>query len=186
MVFHEAIVKISARIGGAIRRDEQLCVMEERRVDGSKLNLHRPLVQARDGGVSRARAVAGLRRRAILPLDGAAARAGAAEVRRCLFRGGRLLLCLLCLDRGFVIGGGFALHKRDCARRAGGQTVAEPVAIIVADQLRFAVYHGDRPFVTGVCASAATVAEFLVDLNDLAYHVKVLSCPRNLVLRTSF
>ena len=84
-------------------------------------------------------------------------------------------LFLLVFHHGLlVIGRRFALHKGDRARGAGGQAVAQPVAIIIPHQLRLAVHHGDSALVAGFGACPAAVALFPVDLNDSTDHFDVL------------
>ena len=73
-------------------------------------------------------------------------------------------------NRFFIVGCGFPLFKRDSPRRAFGETVSHAVAVIVADELRFAVYHGDSSFVACGHAGAAAVAFFPIDMNDLPFH----------------
>ena len=73
-------------------------------------------------------------------------------------------------DRFFIVGCSFSFFKSDSSRRAFGKTVSHAVAVIVADEFRFAVYHGDSAFVTGGRAGAAAVAFFPIDMNDLPFH----------------
>ena len=70
----------------------------------------------------------------------------------------------------FVVSGGFAFGERDCSRRAGGQAIAESVAIIVAKKFCFSVHHADRAFVASRSARSATVTFFFVDMNDFSFH----------------
>ena len=138
--------------GGAVGGDEQIRVREPRGVDGRELDLHRPLGKLA-GNVERAgRLRRGLKRR------GAGAGAG-------VRRGG-----LGGFDGGFVICRGLARLKGDRARGAGGQTVAQAVAVVLAHEARLAVHHGDGPLVAGAGAGAAAVALFFINANDLAKH----------------
>ena len=90
--------------------------------------------------------------------------AGAAGV------GGALLGGLGRQDGSLVIGGGFPLLKGDGVGMAGGQAVAQTVAVMLVHQLRLAVHQADGPLVAGVDAGPAAVALFLVDMDDLADH----------------
>lgn len=82
----------------------------------------------------------------------------------------RSTLGFVNFNRFFIVGCGFPLFKRDSPRRAFGKTVSHAVAVIVADELRFAVYHGDSAFVACGHAGTAAVAFFLIDMNDLPFH----------------
>ena len=73
-------------------------------------------------------------------------------------------------DRFFIVGCSFPLFKGDSPRRTFGETVSHAVAVIVADELRLAVYHGDSAFVACSHACAAAVAFFPIDMNDLPFH----------------
>jgi hypothetical protein len=106
----------------------------------------------------------------LLSLDGAAARAGAAKVRRCVC--GRCFFFLLGLHRSFVICRGFAFYKRDRTRGADGEAVAEAIAVVVPHELCFSVYDGERALMASAGAGTAAVAEFFVDLNHLANHIQ--------------
>ena len=77
------------------------------------------------------------------------------------------------LNGSFIVRGGFALHERDRAGGAGGQAVAEAVAVVVAHQFGFAVDHCDGAFVACRRARAAAVAFFFVDVNDFPDHEKI-------------
>ena len=54
--------------------------------------------------------------------------------------------------------------------RAGRQAIAQSVAIILPQQLRFAVDHTNGALVAGLGAQAATVALALVNVNDFPKH----------------
>ena len=88
----------------------------------------------------------------------------------CGVRGLRLLLALVGLHGRLVIRHRFALDKMDGIHRAGGQAVAEPVAVIVAQELGLAVHDADGALVAGRRARAAAVALFFVNVDDLADH----------------
>lgn len=92
------------------------------------------------------------------------ARAGTSGVYGLLLRG------LRGLDGGLVVGGGLALFKRDGPGVTGGQTVAQPVAVVLAHELGLAVYEVDRALVAGIHARAAAVALLFVNMNDLPDH----------------
>ena len=70
-----------------------------------------------------------------------------------------------------VVGGGFAEIKGNGPRRAGGQTVAEAVAVVVAHEAGLAVLHDDGAFVAGRGTETASGAGFFVDMNDSSEHV---------------
>ena len=74
----------------------------------------------------------------------------------------------------FVIGDGFAFSEGDGSGGAGGQTVAQTVAEVVAHKARLAVYDGDGALVAGIGAGAAAVAFILIDMNYLSLHDKLL------------
>ena len=57
-----------------------------------------------------------------------------------------------------VIGGSFAFFKADRACGAGGQAVAQAVAVILAQQPRLAIYHADGPLMAGGGTQAAAQA----------------------------
>ncbi|MPN46083.1 hypothetical protein SDC9_193663 [bioreactor metagenome] len=65
----------------------------------------------------------------------------------------------LPLDKGNGIGG------------AGGQAIAQSVAIVVPQKLGLPVYHTDGSFMTGSSARAAAVALILIDLNNRSLHI---------------
>ena len=77
---------------------------------------------------------------------------------------------LIFHDGLLVIGRRLPLYKGDGPRGAGGQAVAQAVAVIVPHQLRLAVHHGDGALVTGGGAGAAAVAFLPVDFNDPSFH----------------
>ena len=156
-------MEIAVGVSCAIRRDEQVCAVEIRRVDRRKLDLHRPLAQL--GGHS-ARAWRGFAVAAV-HVELADAAAGTAALVRLL----RVLARFDVLsDGGFVVSGGVALFDGNRPGRARGQAVAQPVAVIVADEPSLAVHHRDSAFVAGVGARAAAVAEFLIDMHNFANH----------------
>ena len=70
-----------------------------------------------------------------------------------------------------VIGGSFAFFKADRACGAGGQAVAQAVAVILAQQPRLAIYHADGPLMAGGGTQAAAVAFFFVNVDDPSFHV---------------
>ena len=72
---------------------------------------------------------------------------------------GFFFLCFHTLfDRRLIIICRLALNDMDRVGRTGRQTVSESVAVIILDQFRLAVYHGDRTLVTGICAGSTSVA----------------------------
>ena len=62
------------------------------------------------------------------------------------------------------------LHKGNGPGGAGGQAVAQPVAVVVPHEPRLAIRHGDGALVTGGGAGTAAVAFFLIDLDDPSNH----------------
>ena len=76
----------------------------------------------------------------------------------------RLLFALVGLHGRLVIRRRFALDKMDGIHRAGGQAVAETIAVIVAQELGLAVHDAGRR------ARAAAVALFFVNVDDLTDH----------------
>ena len=85
-------------------------------------------------------------------------------------RGKGSALGFMSFDRFFIVCGGFPLFKADRAGRAFGEAVSHAVAVIVADEFGFAVYHGDGAFVACARTGAAAVAFFPIDMNDLPFH----------------
>ncbi len=81
-----------------------------------------------------------------------------------------LLFALVGLHGRLVIRRRFALDKMDGIHRAGGQAVAETIAVIVAQELGLAVHDADSPLVAGRRARAAAVALFFVNVDDLTDH----------------
>ena len=75
------------------------------------------------------------------------------------------------LFHGFgIVRRGFALFERYRIRRTGGETVAEPVAVILAEKHGFSVLHSDRAFVTGFGAESAAAAFVSVDFYYSSFH----------------
>ncbi|MPM96107.1 hypothetical protein SDC9_143264 [bioreactor metagenome] len=152
-------MKIAVGIRRAVGGDEQLCAVKVRGVNRSELNLNRPLVQAgRRFGDNRSFFCS------YMPLDAAGMRTRAAA--------GKVLgrLGFVGFNGRFVVCGGFAFNERDRTGRTLRQAVAEPVAIIVAQQFSFAVDHADRSFMAGLGARAAAVALIFVYMNNLSDH----------------
>ena len=81
------------------------------------------------------------------------------------------LLLLVCKHGLLVIGGGLALYEGDRAGRARRKAVAQPVAVVVAQELRLSVHHADRALMARGGAGPAAVAAFLVDMNDPSFHI---------------
>ena len=161
--FHELAVHIRVGICRAVGRDKQLRALKIRRVDRHELDLARPLAELRR-----------LRLRScclccLLTLEAVHLVARAAAGVRGM-RGLRLLFALAGLNSRLVIRRRFALDKMDGIHRAGGQAVAETVAVIVAQELGLAVYDADGTLVAGRRARAAAVALFFVNVDDFADH----------------
>src|SRR5699024_8546480 len=66
-------------------------------------------------------------------------------------------------DSGLVIGRSLPFFKSDRARGTAGETVPKPVAVIFPGELRFSIYHFNRPLMTGVGADSAAVAFFFIN-----------------------
>ena len=143
-------------IRGAVCRNQQIRALIESGADRREANLHWPLAEAapivrvfsgfiRGGALHRAHLHAG----------------AAAHL---------LLACQMFLDRFLVERGGFALHKADGAHGTRGQAVAQPVAVVVANQPCLAVHHGNRAFLARRGAKPAAGTEFFVNVDDCANH----------------
>ena len=138
-------MEISVGVSGAVGGDQQVCPVKVRGVGGQQLDLHREIPQAG-------------------ALDALAYRAGTGA-------GGRSFLCLLRRqNRSLIVGGGFPLLKGDGVHGAGGQTVAQSVAVVLPQQLRLAADDADGTLVAGIGAQTAAVALFFVDGDDSSDH----------------
>ncbi len=80
--------------------------------------------------------------------------------------------------RLLVVGLRLALHERDGPGRACRQAVAQPVAVVVAQEPRLAAHQADRALVACFCAQPASVAGNLVYLHDRTDHLRLLRLPR--------
>ncbi|MPM77258.1 hypothetical protein SDC9_124258 [bioreactor metagenome] len=78
-------------------------------------------------------------------------------------------------DLALVIRLGFALHNPDRPLRTFADAGAEAVAKKIADQPRLAVDQLQRALLTVRNAQAAAVAFGFINLNDLAFHVRLLA-----------
>ena len=72
----------------------------------------------------------------------------------------------------FVIGRGFPFHKGNGAGWAGGQAVAQAIAIIVPKKLCLPIHHADSPFMAGFSAGPASVALVFIYPNNFPNHFK--------------
>ena len=186
---------MEVRIGErrAVGCHEHVRAREIRRLRGHELDLHRPLRQPRlrrsAEGVGRS---VGPRRRGrrILRREEPRerSRAAARVPRRCdrlgrlarmLRRRGRDSWCrpLSREHRLLVVGFRLALHERDGPGRACRQAVAQPVAVVVAQEPRLATHQADRALVACFCAQPASVAGNLVYLHDRTDHLRLLRSP---------
>ena len=161
--FHELTVHVRVGIRRAVGRNEQLRALKIRRVDRHELDLARPLAKLR-----RQRRRRRCRGR-LFTLEAVHLVAGAAAGVRGMC-GLHLLFALVGLHGRLVIRRRFALDKMDGIHRAGGQAVAETIAVIVAQELGLAVHDADSPLVAGRRARAAAVALFFVNVDDLTDH----------------
>ena len=169
---HEAAMEVGVGERRTVCGDQHVRAREIRRLHGRELDLHRPLRKLGgrffanrfgDGGGSGR--PGGLRLR-IFGREEARERSGTAARQAC----DRILLRRSSLDRSLVVGCRLALHERDGAGRARGQTVAQPVAIVVAQQARLALHQADGALMARRDAQAAAVAGRFVDLDDLPQH----------------
>ena len=157
---------VSRTVGG----NEKLRAVEIRGVDGGELDLHRPLAQfahqsglLQDGRGQRRNGSSvkrGRRRQGTRLAPGAAAR------KRLV----RLLFLFRLLNGSGVIGRSLPLLKGNGARGAGGQAVAETVAVILPQKHGFAVHHADRAFMARLGARAAPIAFFCVNVYNFPDH----------------
>ena len=167
MSLDEPLVEGGVGIGGAVGGDEQPCTVKIGGVYRHQLDLHRPLGQAaRLLGLRRFHGGCGLP----LNIPGLAAGTAAGE--------GHALLphfpLLILHDGFFIVGRRFPLHKGDGPGGAGGQAVAQTVAVVVPHEPGLAVHHGDGALVTGIGAGAAAVALIFIDLDDPSFHLIAL------------
>ena len=176
----EVRVKIPIGIGRAVGGDEQVAAVKIRRADRHEPQLDRPVLQLSGRGLRRGgRMVHGTHLRA-----GAAAgqlvrggRAGLFGRLHVFYRLGRQLFELCALHGSLVIGRGLPLDNMDRVHRTDRQAVAQPVTVIVADQLRLPVHDGDRALMARLGAQAAARASGFVDGDDGPFHV-LPSCSR--------
>ena len=160
----------------AIGGDEQVGAVEIRRAHGHQLDLQRP---RRDFG--RARRTVGRRRRGML--DRLRARAGASgrltsRTQHLHARTGattgrsnrRRDLRLVRQHGGLIVSSCFALHKRDGARGARRQAIAQAIAVIVAHKARLAIHQADSALVARLHADAASVARSFIDMDNTSNH----------------
>ena len=163
MSSYKPLMESCIGIGGAVSGNQQLRAVEIGRIHRNQLNLDRPL---RKPALLRGamRFFMGFLRMLDLPRLASRAATGQGHA---LF----LHLFLFIFHHGLlVISCRLALYKGNRPRGTGGQTVAQPIAIIIPHQLRLAVHHSDSTFVAGLSASPATVAFFFVNLNDSTDH----------------
>ena len=163
----EPLVEGGVSVGGAVGGDEQPRPVEIGRIHRHQLDLHRPLGQAaRLLSAGCFRSGRGL----ALNVPGLAAGAAAGQRHALLPH-----FPLLVLHDGFlIVGRRLPLYKGDGPGGAGGQAVAQTVAVVVPHELRLAVHHGDGALVTRLGAGTAAVALVPVDLYDSPYHIFVL------------
>ena len=155
MSLHEVPVEISIGVGGAIGGDEQMRAGKAGRPGGDQADLAGPLGQLR--GDSAIPSGSGL------PLEQLGGGTGTAME-------GGLLLGHVLLHGGFIVGGGFPLHKGDGPGGTGGQAVAQTIAVVIAQQAGLALHHADGALVTGGGADAAAGAFFLIYLDNSTDH----------------
>lgn len=98
-------------------------------------------------------------RRACVPRTTAGQRSG------FLFFGG--------FHRRRIVGRGLAFLERNRARRAGGQTIAQSVAIIFTRESRLPIHHFNRAFMARLRAQAATGTLFFIDFDNFANHTSI-------------
>ena len=162
MAADEALVEVGVSVGGTVGGHQQAAALEIRGHRVDQLDLHRPLAKLTDalplGYWSRSRRRGGAQGLGHLP--------GAAAGQRLLglFRRLSGLHCRL------VIGGSLPHLKGDGSCGAGGQTVAQPVAVVLPGQLGHPVHHLDGTLVAGGGTGPAAVTLALVNVNDLTDH----------------
>ena len=77
---------------------------------------------------------------------------------------------MIISDASEVVGRGFTHFKADGIGGAGGQAVAQTIAVVFAGENGFAIYHFDGAFVAGSCTGTAAVTFFLIDFDDFSKH----------------
>jgi len=88
----------------------------------------------------------------------------------------RLVRVKVCLHRRFVKIRGLTLLNQQGSLRADAKTGAKPVAQSVGNETRLAVNYLQGTFGTGRQAGSAAVTLFLVDADNLSFHVNPPSC----------
>ena len=154
-------MKVSIGISGTVGGDEQLGAVKIRGVYRYQFDLYRPLreLAVHCGGIPRggsgdARDTLGL---------GAGAAAGERSADGLGLLGGT--------DRLGIIGGGLPHLKADGTHRAGGEAIAQAVAIVLTQKAGPPVHHADGALMTGGGAETAAVTAFNVDFDDFSLHV---------------
>ena len=114
----------------------------------------------------------------------------AGERGRCWFSAvtcGLLLLSALHMRPYslLIISRSLTLHKGDGSGRAGRQTIAQSVAVIIPQKLRFSIHNTDSSLVAGIGADAAAVAFLLINMNHSSNH-KTLPPDKNEICECSF
>ena len=154
---HKITMKISIGIGGTIGGDEQMRPGKAGSSRRNQADLAGPLGQLR--GRSTAGGGGGAALEQLGGGTGAAVKSG-------------FFLCHVLLDSRFIVGSRFPLHKGDGAGGAGGQTVPQTVAVVIAQQTGFAADHTDGTFVTGGSTNAAAIAFFFIYVDNSTDHRK--------------
>ena len=150
--FHKVGVHICVGVRGAIGGDKKLRAVKILGVRGYEPYLARPLIKLGN----RSAAVFRLLGSVFLVLELHHTTAGATGM--VYMRALLAHFLPFVFENGFfVVSLGFSFRKGYRARGAGGQTIAQTVAIIVAKKLRLSVYYTDRAFVARLGARAATV-----------------------------
>ena len=158
----KALVKVGVGVGGTVGGHQQAAALEVGCHGVDQLDLHRPLTELAHrlslGHWSRSRSGGGVQGLGHLP--------GAAAGQRLL----GLFRRLSGLHRRLVVGGSLPHLKGDGSGGAGGQTVAQAVAVVLPGELGHPVHHLDGTLVAGGGTGPAAVTFTLVNVNDLTDH----------------
>ena len=151
-------MEIAIGVGGAVRGNQQMGILKIGGVRGYQFDLAGPLGQLAGNG-GRPGLDGGI------PFDGFGIGTGASAGERATGMGFRLL------DGFLIISGRFPFLKGDGSGGTGGQTIAQSVAVILAGEFGFSVYHLDGALVAGGGTGTASVALFFIYRDNFANHV---------------
>ena len=168
---HKVPMDVTVGISGAVGGNEKLGTVKVGRVYGNQLDLARPLSKLTVHSLVSARRFSSAYRLGGISPQGFGLCAGASTGKRR----GNPFFGFRGRDGCLVVGRGFSYLKGDGIHGTSGEAIPQAVAIILAGELGLAVYHFDGAFVAGGGASAATVASFFIDCDDLSEHFFVSS-----------